>query len=139
MSKESESLAVEIVKLRRMLAFEADLPSHELGYWKIERQNDPVTIENDDPPRVTRLSQDGVGWRIGGEAQCIRCGKRYEIPLIGNFHCSFEWTQEWEDSFIARAAEWVARIAERDGPCWGDVPQPPETPTYIAVMDALEC
>lgn len=120
----SEFSTVEIEKLRRMLAaFEASLPSHEIGNWKIERQPDALTLENTDPERTRRSTSTGVGWRIIGECECLRCGKRFEIPRIGNFHWGFEWKQEREDMLIMSARRWVTLSAERDGPCWGDVPR----------------
>lgn len=107
-------------ELERMLAsFKAQLPPHELGYWYIESQPEATTIENDEPPREARTVYSGGDMvQIRGHAVCVRCGKQYKIPGYGNFHCS----PERIEVTIAEAKAWVARDADKDGPCWGDVP-----------------
>lgn len=106
----------EVIGLQRMLArFIAALPPHELGHWYIELAPLPTTVENEDPPNRARLTRDGQGVRVQGYAECIRCLARYEIPNIGNFLTR----PDCAGRTIERAKEWVAGIAERDGPCWG--------------------
>ena len=113
----------EVYELRRVLAaFKADLPPHELGYWRITSQATEVVVEYDPAPHYSYMPDlyEGERVKIRGHAQCVRCGKRFEIPNIGNFTTS----EDRIDTAIASAKEWVERIAERDGPCWGDVPRP---------------
>lgn len=114
----------EVYELRRILtAFKADLPPHQLGYWRITKQATEDVVEYEKAPGYSYMVDPFAGERflIRGKADCVRCGKTFRIPDIGNFTAFADSI----DETIATAKEWVERIAERDGPCWGDIPEPP--------------
>lgn len=123
---------MEVYEFRRMLAaFKEELPPHDLGYWRITSQATAVVVEYEPPPNTGYIEERGERFEIRGHAGCVRCRKRFEIPAIGNFTTYADHI----DRTIVEAKRWVESLAQRDGPCWGDVPEPPEDDRFFVTLD----
>jgi hypothetical protein len=130
-------------KVERMLLwFESQLPPHELGEWRFEAQEHPALLV-DETVGMHFISPGSWG-QLLGEAYCARCRMRVELPRIGNFslhaeeedlRLAVDYPTLTRQAVIDKAKTWMNRMAAQAGPCWGDVPEAPNTSEW-AVLDS---
>lgn len=125
-------------KLDRMLLwFEASLPGHDIGGWFFEVEPDRRTLVDERPG--TRIDPPNYGRTgiLAGYGECLRCGRRFDLPRCGNFSVHDDAEQErlardhpslTHAGLIATAKKWILKDAERAGKCWGGIPDAPESP-----------
>jgi hypothetical protein len=124
------------VEIQRMLLwFKSTLPPHALDEWYITVRADPhpTVVEDTDTSVVHAYGGRQVSGarRVEGYGRCVRCGKCFRIPSSGN---AIAFDESRVERVVEEMRRWVLRDAERDGPCWGDVPSIPHETNY-AVAD----
>lgn len=119
---------------RMLLWFKAQLPPHEIGYWRFEFAPYPKLALNTDDRSIPAAHVMGNGMIVGYGA-CARCGKRIELERWANY--SAYDNPESIAQGIERAQRAIRQKAEKAGECWGDVPRIPNPSPFVAVLDGV--
>jgi hypothetical protein len=138
MTSVTDPEAVERYETRRMLlAFKASLPSHDLGEWHVWLKPHTVTITDQRKNMATGGPRVGLG-HAEVSCCCLRCGQYWSTDN-GMSYSSNSWlwvadnSRESYDKVIEAAKDTLRKRAERDNPCWGDVPPVPDKRHMVAM------